>query len=223
MTRMDHTVSFLFLTSSDGNRNSTDLDSSILPAYRSGSTLCSQPSSSEAYHIGKRIVPLTETQDFEYKAAGTEVPKHHRLVVLVKKTPWMPKILHETLLDRGKRYPPLLEELSDFPKTSTSRPRPPRPAQPGAPAITPPAQPAATTSAAIAPVEQTAPRDEDETTSEVSNRVTDGRVAEKKSERVLGVKEVVSFGSLNGEGSDAGDTFEWRNFDRGERQDQAEN
>ncbi|GAA5899807.1 uncharacterized protein JCM6883_005993 [Sporobolomyces salmoneus] len=126
-------------------------------------TLGSKPLSSEAFHVGKRIVPLTETQDFEYKAAGTEVPKYHRLVVLIKKTPLMPKILHETLLDRGKRYPPLLEELSDFPKTSASRPRPPRHAQPAAPAIAPPAQSiATTTSAAIAPVDQTAPRDEDE-------------------------------------------------------------
>ncbi|GAA5915392.1 uncharacterized protein JCM6883_006823 [Sporobolomyces salmoneus] len=61
-----------------------------------------------------------------------------------------------------------------------------------------------------------------EPTFKVSNQVTDGEIARKGSERVLGVKEVVSFGSLKVEDSDTGDTFEWRNFDRGGRKGQAE-
>lgn len=57
-----------------------------------------------------------------------------------------------------------------------------------------------------------------EVTFRVSNRVPDGEVAKKGSERVLQVPEILSEGKLKVEDSDAKDTFEWRNFDQGERE-----
>ncbi|GAA5946255.1 hypothetical protein JCM3765_000173 [Sporobolomyces pararoseus] len=61
-----------------------------------------------------------------------------------------------------------------------------------------------------------------EVTFKVTNRIPDGEVPKKGSERLLQVREIKSYGKLGVEDSEAKDTFEWRNFDQGERKGQAE-
>ncbi|GAA5888497.1 hypothetical protein JCM16303_002190 [Sporobolomyces ruberrimus] len=61
-----------------------------------------------------------------------------------------------------------------------------------------------------------------EPTFEVTNRIRDGEVPKKGSERVLAVREIRSFGSVQVEDSGEKDTFEWRNFSEGERKGQSE-
>jgi len=57
-----------------------------------------------------------------------------------------------------------------------------------------------------------------EVTFGVTNRLPDGEVTKKGSERVLEVEAIKTFGELRVEDSEAKDTFEWRNFDQGERE-----
>ncbi|GAA6017505.1 hypothetical protein JCM11491_006846 [Sporobolomyces phaffii] len=69
---------------------------------------------------------VSETQGLEFEAAGSGLDKYHELVVLIKRDDAILKILSETLMNRGKQYPRLVDELSDFPKHSA-------PTQPAAP------------------------------------------------------------------------------------------
>ncbi|GAA5942211.1 uncharacterized protein JCM15063_002043 [Sporobolomyces koalae] len=61
-----------------------------------------------------------------------------------------------------------------------------------------------------------------EVTFKVTNRVPDGEAPKQGMERVLQVRDVVSFGKIGVEDSEAKDTFEWRNLDQGDHKGQAE-
>ncbi|GAA5963954.1 hypothetical protein JCM3765_006069 [Sporobolomyces pararoseus] len=110
-------------------------------------TIATKPHLSKPSHIGSILNAISETQAEEFAAAGEAKTKYNELVVMIKRTGEIAKILHETLLDRGKRYPNILKEISDFP-TLASRPRPSTAAQivPAAPKPQPRPEADATTS-----------------------------------------------------------------------------